>query len=40
MTNPNLKEDPILLKIRDKHDEIKELNCKTEKHDQGNVFIV
>ena len=33
-TYPNLKIDPELLKIRTKDDEIKDLNYKTENHDQ------
>ena len=36
---PNLKnEHPTLLKITTKDEEIKELKCKTEKHDHENIL--
>ena len=38
MAYPSLKnEDPSLLKLTTKDDEVKELNCKTEKHDQKKL---
>ena len=37
-TNPNLNNDPHLLKIRTKDDKIKDLKNKTEKHDHGNIL--
>ena len=38
-TYPNLKnEDPTLLKITTKHDEIKDLKYKTEKHDHEKIL--
>ena len=39
MTYPNLKnEDPALLKITTKDDQLKELHYKTEKHDHENIL--
>ena len=37
-TYPDLKNDPELLKIKTKDDQIKELQYKTEKHDYGNIL--
>ena len=39
MAYPNLKnEDPTLLKITTKADEIKDLRYRTEKHDHENIL--
>ena len=35
---PDLKNDPELLKIKTKHDQLKELQYKTEEHDQENIL--
>ena len=37
-TYPNLNNDPELLKIKTKDDEIKDLKCKSEKHDHENIL--
>ena len=37
-TYPNLNNDPELLKIETKGDEIKDLKCKTEKLDLENIL--
>ena len=37
-TYSNLNNDPELLKIITKDDEIKDLNYKTEKHDHENIL--
>ena len=38
-TYPNLKiEDPTLLKITTKDDQLKELQYRTEKHDHENIL--
>ena len=37
MAHPNLNDDPELLKIKTKDDQIKELQYKTEKHDYENI---
>ena len=34
----NLNNDPELLKIRTKDDEIKDLKCRTEKYDHENIL--
>ena len=36
-TYPSLKNDPELLKIKAKDDEIKDLEYRTEKHDHENL---
>ena len=36
--NPNLNNDPEMLKIKTKDDEIKDLKYKTEKHDHENIL--
>ena len=36
-TYPNIKNEPDLLKMRTKDDEIKNLNYQTEKHGHENV---
>ena len=39
MTNyPDLKNEPELLKIKTRDDEIKSLKYQTEKHDHGNIL--
>ena len=38
MTNPNLNNDPELLKIKTKADDIKELKNKTETHDYEKIL--
>ena len=38
MTYRNLNQDPDLLKIETKDDEIDELKYKTEKHDHENIL--
>ena len=38
MTYRNLNQDPDLLKIKTKDDEIDELKYKTEKHDHENIL--
>ena len=39
MAFPNLKNhDPKLLKVRTKDDQLKELQNKTEKHDDKNIL--
>ena len=38
MTYPNLNNEPELLKIRSKDDQLKELQYKTEKHDFQNIL--
>ena len=37
-TNPNMNNDPELLKIKTKDEEIKDLKYKTEKHDHENIL--
>ena len=37
-TYPNLKNEPELLKIKTKDDEIKELKHRSEKHDHENIL--
>ena len=37
-TYPNLNNDPELLKIKTKDDEIKDLKYETEKHDHENIL--
>ena len=37
-TYPNLNNEPELLKIRSKDDQLKELQYKTEKHDHENII--
>ena len=37
-TYPKLNIDPEILKIKTKDDEIKDLKCKTEKHDPENIL--
>ena len=37
-TNPNLKNEPDLLKIETRDDEIKNLKTPTEKHDHQNIL--
>ena len=37
-TYPNLNNDPELLKIKTKDDQLKELHYKTEKHDHENIL--
>ena len=37
-TYPNLNNEPELLKIKTRDDEIKNLNCQTEKHDYENIL--
>ena len=37
-TYPNLNNEPQLLKIKTRHDEIKNLNYQTEKHDHENIL--
>ena len=38
-TYPNLRNEPELLKIKTRDDEIKNLNYQTEKHDHENILI-
>ena len=38
-TYPNLNNEPELLKIKARDDEIESLKYQTEKHDQGNILI-
>ena len=38
MTYPDLKNEPELLKIKTRDDEIKNLKYQTEKHDFENIF--
>ena len=38
MTYPNISNDPELLKIKSKDDQLKELQYKTEKHDFENIL--
>ena len=38
MTYPNISNDPELLKIKTKDDQLKELQYKTEKHDHENIL--
>ena len=38
MTYPNISNDPDLLKIKSKDDQLKELQYKTEKHDFENIL--
>ena len=38
MTYPNLNNDPELLKIKTKHDQLNELQYRTEKHDHENII--
>ena len=38
MTYPNLNNEPELLKIKSKDDQLKELQYKTEKHDFENIL--
>ena len=35
---PDLKNEPVLLKIKTRDDEIKSLNYQTEKHDHENIL--
>ena len=37
-TYPDLKNEPELLKIKTKDDQLKKLQCKTEKHDHENIL--
>ena len=37
-TYPNLKNDPEVLKIKTKDDEIKDLKYRSEKHEQENIL--
>ena len=37
-TNPDLKNEPELLKIKTKDDQLKELQYRTEKHDHENIL--
>ena len=37
-TYPNLKNDPEMLKIKTRDDEIKNLKYQTEKHDHQKIF--
>ena len=37
-TYPDLKNEPELLKIKTRDDEIKNLNYQTEKHDKENIL--
>ena len=37
-TYPDLKNEPELLKIKTKDDQLKELQYRTEKHDHGNIL--
>ena len=37
-TYPDLKNEPDLLKIKTKDDQLKELQCRTEKHDHENIL--
>ena len=37
-TYPDLKNEPELLKIKPKDDQLKELQYKTEKHDFDNIL--
>ena len=37
-THPNLNNEPELLKMKTKDDEIKDLKHKTEKHDYENII--
>ena len=37
-TYPDLKNEPELLKIKTKHDQLEELQYKTEKHDFDNIL--
>ena len=37
-TYPDLKNEPELLKIKTKDDQLKELHYKTEKHDHENIL--
>ena len=37
-TYPNLQNDPELLRVKTKDDEIKDLKYKTEKHDYENIL--
>ena len=38
MTYPNLNNDPELLKIKIKYDQLRGLEYKTEEHDQENIL--
>ena len=38
MLHPNVNEDPELLKIKSKADEIKKLKYRTEKHDYDKIL--
>ena len=38
MADPNLNNDPELLKLKTRDDEIKDLIYKTEKHDHENIL--
>ena len=37
-TYPNLKNEPVLIKIKTRDDEIKKLKHQTEKHDYENIL--
>ena len=37
-TYPNINNEPELLKIKTRDDEIKDLKYQTEKHDQENIL--
>ena len=37
-TYPNINNEPELLKIKLRDDEIKNLKCQTEKHDHENIL--
>ena len=37
-TYPNTNNEPELLKIKTRDDEIKNLKCQTEKHDHENIL--
>ena len=38
MTHPDLKNEPDLLKIKPRDDDIKNLKCQTKKHDHENIL--
>ena len=38
MKKPDLNNDPQLLKIKTKDDEIKESRCRSQKHDHENIL--
>ena len=38
MTYPNINNDPELLKIKTKDDQLKELHYRMEKHDHENIL--